>query len=210
MKKVFYISLFVVLADQILKLWVKTNMVLGESRHVTDWFQIYFVENMGMAFGMELGGVGGKIFLTVLRIVVCTLLLFWLWHLTNRRAPNILIVPLVLIFAGALGNIIDSLFYGLIFDSPVGQVATFLPEGGGYGAFMCGKVVDMFYFPLWSGTLPQWLPIWGGEQFTFFPAVFNIADAAVSIGIILLLLFQKKAFDDNAGYGRHSRYVKGY
>ena len=118
--------------------------------------------------------------------------------------------PLTMVFAGAVGNIIDSLFYGLIFNTPVGEVATIFPDGGGYGAFMCGKVVDMFYFPLWSGILPEWLPIWGGQYFTFFPAVFNIADAAVSVGIILLLLFQKKAFDENAGYGKSDRYIKGY
>lgn len=210
MKKVFYISALIILADQILKIWVKTHMVLGESRHIADWFQIYFVENMGMAFGMEWGGMTGKLFLTIFRIVVSGLLLLWLWNLTNRRAPNILIIPLTMVFAGAVGNIIDSLFYGLIFNTPVGEVATIFPDGGGYGAFMCGKVVDMFYFPLWSGILPEWLPIWGGQYFTFFPAVFNIADAAVSVGIILLLLFQKKAFDENAGYGKSDRYIKGY
>lgn len=118
MKKVFYISIFILLADQILKFWVKTHMMLGERKIITDWFQIYFVENPGMAFGMEFGGDYGKIILIVFRILVSGLLLFWIWTLVNRKSPNILVIPLTMIFAGAVGNIVDSLFYGMIFDAP--------------------------------------------------------------------------------------------
>lgn len=185
-------------------------MFLGEKIPVTSWFDLHFVENPGMAFGMEFGGDGGKLFLTILRIVISGLLLFWIWSLARRHERGILIVPLTLIFAGAVGNIIDSMFYGLIFDTPAMGVATFLPEGGGYGTFLHGKVVDMFYFHLWEGVLPTWLPIWGGKPFVFFPAVFNIADAAVSVGIILLLIFQRKAFDNRGAYRKSERYVKDF
>lgn len=210
MKKVFLISLLILVADQALKFWVKTHMFLGEKIPVTSWFDLHFVENPGMAFGMEFGGDGGKLFLTILRIVISGLLLFWIWSLARRHERGILIVPLTLIFAGAVGNIIDSMFYGLIFDTPAMGVATFLPEGGGYGTFLHGKVVDMFYFHLWEGVLPTWLPIWGGKPFVFFPAVFNIADAAVSVGIILLIIFQRKAFDNHGAYRKSERYVKDF
>lgn len=210
MKKVFLISLLILVADQALKFWVKTHMFLGEKIPVTSWFDLHFVENPGMAFGMEFGGDGGKLFLTILRIVISGLLLFWIWSLARRHERGILIVPLTLIFAGAVGNIIDSMFYGLIFDTPAMGVATFLPEGGGYGTFLHGKVVDMFYFHLWEGVLPTWLPIWGGKPFVFFPAVFNIADAAVSVGIILLIIFQRKAFDNRGAYRKSERYVKDF
>ena len=210
MKKVFLISLLILVADQALKFWVKTHMFLGEKIPVTSWFDLHFVENPGMAFGMEFGGDGGKLFLTILRIVISGLLLLWIWSLARRHERGILIVPLTLIFAGAVGNIIDSMFYGLIFDTPAMGVATFLPEGGGYGTFLHGKVVDMFYFHLWEGVLPTWLPIWGGKPFVFFPAVFNIADAAVSVGIILLIIFQRKAFDNHGAYRKSERYVKDF
>lgn len=210
MKKVFLISLLILVADQALKFWVKTHMFLGEKIPVTSWFDLHFVENPGMAFGMEFGGDGGKLFLTILRIVISGLLLFWIWSLARRHERGILIVPLTLIFAGAVGNIIDSMFYGLIFDTPAMGMATFLPEGGGYGTFLHGKVVDMFYFHLWEGVLPTWLPIWGGKPFVFFPAVFNIADAAVSVGIILLIIFQRKAFDNHGAYRKSERYVKDF
>ena len=210
MKKLFYISLLVLVADQALKFWVKTHMYLGEKIAVTSWFDLHFVENPGMAFGMEFGGDGGKLALTIFRIILSGLLLFWIWTLANRKAPNILVIPLTLIFAGAVGNVLDSMFYGLIFNAPPFGVATFLPEGGGYGTFLHGRVVDMFYVHLWEGDLPAWLPIWGGKPFVFFPAVFNIADIAVSVGIILLLIFQRKAFDRKNSYQKSDRYVKDF
>lgn len=210
MKKVFYISLLVLVADQALKFWVKTHMYLGEKIAMTSWFDLHFVENPGMAFGMEFGGDGGKLALTIFRIILSGLLLFWIWTLANRKAPNILVIPLTLIFAGAVGNVLDSMFYGLIFNDPPFGVATFLPEGGGYGTFLHGRVVDMFYVHLWEGNLPAWLPIWGGKPFVFFPAVFNIADIAVSVGIILLLIFQRKAFDRKNSYQKSDRYVKDF
>ena len=210
MKKVFYISLLVLVADQALKFWVKTHMYLDEKIAMTSWFDLHFVENPGMAFGMEFGGDGGKLALTIFRIILSGLLLFWIWTLANRKAPNILVIPLTLIFAGAVGNVLDSMFYGLIFNDPPFGVATFLPEGGGYGTFLHGRVVDMFYVHLWEGNLPAWLPIWGGKPFVFFPAVFNIADIAVSVGIILLLIFQRKAFDRKNSYQKSERYVKDF
>ena len=188
MKKVFLISFLVLAADQALKFWVKTHMYLGEKIPVTSWFDLHFVENPGMAFGMEFGGEAGKLLLTVFRIVVSVLLLWLIRNLTRRHASATLVIPLTLIFAGAVGNIIDSMFYGLVFNDPAVGVATFLPEGGGYAPLFHGKVVDMFYFHFWQGVLPQWLPIWGGEPFVFFPAVFNVADAAVSVGFVWLLL----------------------
>lgn len=209
MKKVFLISFLVLVADQALKFWVKTHMYLGEKIPVTSWFDLHFVENPGMAFGMEFGGEAGKLLLTLFRIVVSVLLLWLIRNLTRRHASATLVIPLTLIFAGAVGNIIDSMFYGLVFNDPAVGVATFLPEGGGYAPLFHGRVVDMFYFHFWQGVLPQWLPIWGGEPFVFFPAVFNVADAAVSVGFVWLLLFQGKAFDRKDSYQKSDRYMSG-
>ena len=209
MKKVFLISFLVLAADQALKFWVKTHMYLGEKIPVTSWFDLHFVENPGMAFGMEFGGEAGKLLLTVFRIVVSVLLLWLIRNLTRRHASATLVIPLTLIFAGAVGNIIESMFYGLVFNDPAVGVATFLPEGGGYAPLFHGKVDDMFYFHIWQGVLPQWLPIWGGEPFVFFPAVCNVADAAVSVGFVWLLLFQGKAFDRKDSYQKSDRYMSG-
>lgn len=207
LKKVLLISFLILAADQALKFWVKTHMSLGEAISITPWFDLHFVENPGMAFGMEFGGGAGKLLLTLFRIVISGLLLVWIVNLTRRRASAMLVVPLTLIFAGAVGNIIDSMFYGLVFDDPTWGTATFLPQGGGYAPFLHGKVVDMFFFHFWQGDLPAWLPIWGGKPFVFFPAVFNIADAAVSVGIVWLILFQKKAFGHKDAYQKSDRYV---
>jgi signal peptidase II len=194
LKKAAWIVLAVLLADQILKFWVKLNFRLGEEERIADWFIIHFTENPGMAFGLELGGDYGKLILSLFRVLAVIGIFFWLRSLARQKAPTISIVSVALILAGALGNIIDSAFYGLIFNESHGQVATLFPEGGGYAGFLYGRVVDMFYFPLFKGNLPEWLPIWGGDYFVFFRPIFNLADTSISVGVGLLLLFQRKTF----------------
>jgi signal peptidase II len=149
-----------------------------------------------MAWGMEFGGVWGKLALSVFRIVAIIAIGFWLRNLIREKAATVAIVSISLIFAGALGNLIDSAFYGLLFSDSLGRVAEFLPEGGGYAPFLQGSVVDMLYFPLIKGYLPDWVPFKGGDYFIFFRPIFNIADTAISIGVGLLLVFQKKAFQE--------------
>jgi len=197
LKRPIVIVALVLIVDQALKIWVKTNMMLGEEFNIIgDWFIIHFIENNGMAFGMELAGKFGKVLLSVFRIVAVFGIGYYLYQLTKKKAPTGLIVSISLVLAGALGNIIDSAFYGLLFSDSYPQVATFLPEGGGYASFLHGKVVDMFYFPLLDGYFPDWVPFWGGDHFVFFRPVFNVADSAISIGIGILLLFQRNYFKD--------------
>ncbi len=169
-------------------------MELSEQIPITDWFIILFTENPGMAFGFEFGGDWGKLALSLFRIITVVIIFIWLRRLAAQKARPIAIVSVSLIFAGALGNIIDSAFYGLIFNESNNQVATFMPAEGGYAGFLYGRVVDMFYFPLFRGYLPEWLPFWGGDYFVFFRPIFNLADAAISVGVALLLLFQKTVF----------------
>ncbi|MBP5619430.1 MAG: lipoprotein signal peptidase [Bacteroidaceae bacterium] len=177
--------------DQIVKIAVKTGMYLHQSIHVTDWFYILFTENRGMAFGMELMD---KYLLTSFRIVAVTVLLWYLVRVIRRGGESIgFIVCLSLILAGAAGNIIDCLFYGMIFNNPPApMIAEFVPWGTGYDGLMQGRVVDMFYFPLVEWNWPSWLPVWGGQHFIFFSPIFNFADSCISVGVIALLLFHHK------------------
>ncbi|WP_071146305.1 lipoprotein signal peptidase [Bacteroides ihuae] len=184
----------ILLIDQLIKVAVKTSMYFHESIHVTDWFYIYFTENNGMAFGME---IFGKLFLTSFRIIAVGLIAWYLMKIIKRGAKTGYIVCISLIFTGALGNIIDSVFYGILFnESTHSSIANFMPAGGGYSTWFYGKVVDMFYFPIIDTTWPAWIPMIGGEHFIFFSPIFNFADAAISCGIIALLLFYSKYLNE--------------
>jgi signal peptidase II len=191
------VALIVVLLilDQVIKVWIKTHMMLGEEFSVFgDWFLIHFIENNGMAFGMELEGEWGKILLSLFRIFAVCGIGWYLYDISTKKAPLGLVISIALIFSGAMGNIIDSAFYGLIFNDSYYQVSTFMPEAGGYSSFLHGKVVDMLYFPLLEGRFPEWIPMWGGEHYIFFRPVFNIADSYITIGVTSILLFQRKYF----------------
>lgn len=182
-----------ILLDQIIKIYVKTNFALGEEVLVFDWFRIHFTENNGMAMGFEFGGKAGKLFLTLFRLVAVSAIIYWLIGNIKRKVHNGVIIAISLIFSGAVGNIIDSVFYGVIFDHSNHQVATLFADKP-YGNLFYGKVVDMFYFPIWQGTLPEWIPVIGGDFFTFFQYIFNPADAFISVGVALLFIFSKQAF----------------
>jgi len=193
------VTLLVLTADQWLKIWVKTNMYLSQEFPVLgDWFYIHFTENKGMAFGMEFGGEWGKLALSLFRIVAVCGIGYYLFKVLPKEAHKGLKVSVALIFAGAIGNILDSVFYGVVFNESFNQIATFMPKEGGYAPFLYGWVVDMFWFPLMEGNFPEWLPIWGGERFMFFRPVFNIADAAISVGIGLVFVFNKQFFPKEA------------
>ncbi|TXB67091.1 lipoprotein signal peptidase [Vicingus serpentipes] len=188
------IIFLVLVIDQAVKIWIKTTMYLGQEFPVLgNWFYIHFTENPGMAFGMEFGGEWGKLALSLFRIVAVSGIAYVLFTLP-KTTPKGLKICGSLILAGAIGNIIDSAFYGVIFNDSFNQLATFFPEGGGYETFLHGRVVDMFWFPLFEGTFPEWFPLWAGEDYLFFRPVFNIADAAISVGIGLIFIFQKRFF----------------
>ena len=185
--------LIAIILDQIIKIYIKTHFYLGEEVIVFDWFRIHFVENNGMAMGFEFGGRTGKLFLTLFRIVAVSAIIFWLVGNIKRKVHNAVIIGISLIFSGAVGNIIDSVFYGVIFDQSNHKVATLFSEKP-YGDLFYGKVVDMLYFPFWDGILPEWIPFIGGNDFTFFQYIFNPADAFISIGVALLFIFSNQAF----------------
>ncbi|WP_028295534.1 lipoprotein signal peptidase [Olivibacter sitiensis] len=191
--------LAVLIVDQAIKFWVKLNMTLGQEYHlIKDRAIIHFTENNGMAFGMELGGDIGKLALSIFRILAILGIGYGLHYMIQRKYNRSLILCVALIFAGAMGNIIDSTFYGVIFsESTWYQKAVLFPAAGGYSSLLHGKVVDMFYFPIIQGHFPQWFPFWGGEDFVFFRPVFNFADSAISVGVALILIFQKKYFKED-------------
>ena len=192
------IIVLLLLIDQAIKVAVKLNMNIGEEIVVFDWFRISFIENRGMAFGME---IGSKLFLSLFRIVAVGGLTWYIWKKIKEGARMGYIVVLSMIYAGAAGNIFDSLFYGEIFtashpyytDLPPAQL---VPWGEGYASILMGNVVDMFSFPLFHGTFPNWFPVWGGEDFTFFSAIFNFADACISVGLVVLFLFYRNDFNN--------------
>lgn len=187
----------VLTCDQVFKIWIKTNMYLGQEFPVFgNWFLIHFTENNGMAFGFEFGADAGKLFLSVFRVIAIGGIVWYLVRIVRRKSPRGVIVCISLILAGAIGNMIDSAFYGMLFNDSFNRVASFLPADGGYAPLLFGKVVDMLYFPLIDGFLPSWVPFWGGDYFVFFRPVFNIADSSITIGVIILLLFHRNFFRD--------------
>ncbi|MBD0831056.1 lipoprotein signal peptidase [Aestuariibaculum sediminum] len=201
LKKSILLICVILLVDQISKVYIKTHFKLQENIEIFSWFQIYFIENDGMAWGTKISDFtsfisdrSAKIILTVFRIVAIFGIGYWLVQATKKQNPKVLILAIALIFAGALGNIIDSVFYGVLFDDSFNQVAQFLPETGGYDSLLHGKVVDMLYFPLIEIDLPEWFPFYAGKRFNFFEPVFNIADVAISTGFFMLIVFNKKAF----------------
>jgi signal peptidase II len=210
-RTIVFLILAILIVDQAVKIWVKTHMPLSyhwDEFHQMltpydrgirptggDWFQIYFVENEGMAWGWKFGGEWGKMALTLFRMAAVLFGVYYLRDIIKKRYPQGFIICVALIFAGALGNLIDSMFYGMIFEeSSYSYVAKIFPPAGGYAGFLHGKVVDMLYFPIIHATWPSWVPFVGGEEFEFFSPVFNIADAAISTGVIALLVFQQRFF----------------
>jgi signal peptidase II len=193
LKKAYLLIFLILLVDQITKIYIKTHFMLDEEVEVFHWFKILFIENEGMAWGAKIPGAYGKLILTLFRLLAVAGIGYWLWDAVKKRSSNFLIVAISLIWAGAFGNIIDSVFYGVIFNDSNHEVAT-LFSAHPYSGIFHGKVVDMLYFPFFETHFPNWLPIWGGKEFKFFNAIFNIADMAISTGVAILIVFNKKAF----------------
>ena len=198
-KKSFLIIILVLLVDQVTKIYIKTHFALGDSYEVFEWFKIHFIENSGAAWGAKLNDFlpisenTAKLILTVFRLFAVAGIGYWLFDSIKKHSSRTLVLAVSLIFAGALGNIIDSVFYGVLFNDSIGQVATLFSEEP-YGGLFFGKVVDMLYFPMIDSTWPSWVPYFGGSNFSFFDPVFNVADTAISTGVGILLVFNKKAF----------------
>lgn len=188
--------IILIVIDQASKIYVKTHFYMGEEVMVIPiWFRLVFTENPGVAFGMEWGGTMGKYFLSVFRIIFSVVITFFLYKSIRKKEHRGLLIAGVLILAGAVGNVIDGIFYGAIFSASsyhLSNVAEFVSFGQGYAPLLQGKVVDMFYFPLFDGVFPSWMPIYGGQPFSFFNAIFNVADACISVGLVLLLIFMRK------------------
>lgn len=196
-KKSILLIFFILFADQVLKIWVKTHMTIGQEIHLFgNWGILHFIENNGMAFGMEMGGKPGKFILSIFRIIAIFGIGWYLSMLIKKKSHIGLILAVSAIMAGAIGNIIDSAFYGVIFNESYNQVATLFPSGGGYSTFLHGRVVDMFYFPIINTHWPEWSPINPGESLVFFRPVFNLSDSAITCGVFSILLFQKRMFRD--------------
>jgi signal peptidase II len=193
-RKALLVIFLILIVDQALKFFVKTTMPLGATRPVIgNWFLLRFIENPGMAFGIDIPSKIGKPLLTVFRMIAAIIIGWYLRSLIIKKASLGFIICISMIFAGAVGNIIDSLFYGIIFsESTYFNTSVFLPHGGGYASLMNGRVVDMLYFPVIEGNFPDWFPVWHGEKFIFFRPIFNIADSAITVGVISILLFQRK------------------
>jgi signal peptidase II len=194
-KKAVLLIFLILVIDQALKIWVKTHMEIGQEIHLFgNWGILHFIENNGMAFGMEMGGKPGKLILSVFRVIAIAGIGWFLYSLIQKKAHIGLILAVSAIMAGAIGNIIDSAFYGMIFSESFNQHAILFPQGGGYSSFLHGRVVDMFYFPVINTHWPQWSPYRSGESLVFFRPVFNIADSSITCGVISIVLFQKKMF----------------
>jgi signal peptidase II len=191
-KSILLIILILIL-DQTVKIWIKTHMTIGDEYHILgNWFIIHFTENNGMAFGIEFWGKFGKLFLSLFRIFAIGAIGYFIYHLIKQKASTGLVLGISAILAGAVGNLLDSAFYGLIFSDSMAETARFLPAEGGYATFLHGRVVDMLYFPIINTTYPEWLPWLGGQRFVFFSPVFNLADSAITTGVFYLLIFQRK------------------
>jgi len=193
-KKSLLLVFLLLIIDQTVKIWIKTHYALGGGFDIFgDWAKIHFIENPGMAFGLKWGGDTGKLLLSSFRLIAIAALTWYLYSISKKKFPKIAVFSVALILTGAAGNIFDSAFYGLIFsESSYHTVAHLFPQGGGYAGFLHGSVVDMFYFPMFNGVLPNWIPVYGGEDFTFFSPVFNVADSCITIGVFIVILFRKQ------------------